>query len=668
MDDQEAFSLVQSRLSAESQQTLLSTVFKHLTYSGSDHFIASLLTQYLSAKKEQGCDALGLAARLTDKCPSFFTSRHFDVYKAEQLLERASRAGLAGSRSDIVREATSLLMANVGLADIDRVFPLLVALEQYSSAIKLALQASVESRLRDRCYELVMKLLGDVHAAALGKPGVGAELERVPVDRLNEMEELLIQEAVRESKDECFHLALFRWMEHEKMLDQLVNVRSPFLETYLQNKLDKVSSAKPSEFLYQYLMATKQYEKACEALYKIATGPGAETAEGGHITLEGRIEYMNVAMVCAERLAQEDGKCPRENFRQRLEKCKNALQMQLEISHALKEAGRTAVSDKEAKEDILKAEADLEAKPVLDPMELYEGYAKRFELWDVAIKILASGAIEGDFGAQLAELGEDYRLLLEKLYTESPKDWPHPAISQLSELARLYCQPQPEESKWDRKGRALFPVEVIVRQAETLNARHYEVQDESALAQDQSVEACVNRPEFWVPSFLRSDSVGCRYLYHGENHVNTRFEDIWEIYDRLCLGPEMQDGKWRLRIEMLKLVTTIMWGQAVREASYPGTTSEACIDRARASIRTSSVRFSRDPRIIEVVQDPREDGASADAATFPRTSRVGEDGGYADGWRGRSSQRRPVAVPVVEGFFGGKSAEQLEQTGVQEHE
>ncbi len=626
LDDRDAFLAVQTRLTPEALTALASTGFKHILYLPfSDDLVSALITHYLNVKKEQGLDALKHAGNLREKCPSYFTQRQFDVYKAGLLLERAGKLEGRSAQTNAAKEAISILMDNAAMLDLEQILPLLLSLEQYSAAKKVCLLAAAamdrneeneggsqqqqQNVYKDMCYEYVMRMLGELHATLMRKSGVRAREEDaglfagafvdLPVERLRGLEDTLIQEAVDESRDECFHLALFRWLADERMMDRLVRVRSPFLEQYLKNRLEDTSS-KPSEFLYQYMIEKKEYRKACEMLYMIATGTSTETFEGRYITLEVRAEYLNTAISCIEQLLQSKKESQRErqellDYRCSIETCKGALQRQIEILSRLGDMEHAHTGNKE---ETRRARTDLEAG-LIDTQELYDNYAKRFELWDIAIHILTGIIREGAVPPRqehIAALGDDYTLLLQKIYADSPQEWPQPAMLQLTELAKLYCPVldwageeskasttiagEDEEERKDglRFGRSkaesvgLFPITTVVRQAEAINVRHFEMKD--VVGAEQPTEALTGRPEFWVLNFLQS--------------IKQRFEDVFEIYENMY-SEDAQDGKWNLRMEMAKLVTTLQWNQAIREGNYDQFTAEKCKACAKRAIRAANV-------------------------------------------------------------------------------
>lgn len=211
------------------------------------------------------------------------------------------------------------------------------------------------------------------------------------------------------------------------------------------------------------------------------------------------------------------------DYKYSLEICKSAVQIQIAVVNRLRDMG-------DRDETILRAREELEGR-VLDTQEVYESYAKRFEMWDIAIDILSTiikDSASPPKPEQISELSENYTLLLQKTYMLSPKDWPQSAVVELSNLAKKYyyylSQFPAEEPpvKGDallsanrkrhasNKHCALFPVETIVKQAEVINLRHFDVLEEHMPDADQSTEVFLSRPECWVLSFLRSEVVKYR--------------------------------------------------------------------------------------------------------------------------------------------------------------
>eukprot|EP01022_Parablepharisma_sp_SALTPOND_P011177 TRINITY_DN1463_c0_g1_i3.p1 TRINITY_DN1463_c0_g1~~TRINITY_DN1463_c0_g1_i3.p1 ORF type:complete len:1707 (-),score=155.69 TRINITY_DN1463_c0_g1_i3:10852-15972(-) len=611
MDDQEAFEQIQSHLTLDSQKALAETVFKHVVYQQlSNDFLTTLITHYLNVKKMQGVDALKLASDLNQKCSNYFTRSHYEVYRAEILLEKALRLGdNRPVQTNTIKEATAILFENLAIVDIERIVPLFLSLDQYSTAKKLCLAVAAEQdRLAEgegsafaaqadtykkTCYSYVIDLLEELHNTIIGKVKRKEEdifhgvFDKLSTDQLLELEDMLISECANETKDETFHLTLFRWLAEKQMLDKLLKLQSPYLDQFIRNRFDEATSS-PSELLYKYFMAKGFYRKAAEVLYALATLTYAETAEGSIMTLEDRVQYLNFAIDCIDQLDKEgkDNKLQKaqevEDCKFSIEMCKESIRLQITTLNHIKELYKKS-PESDFKHSLKMSITELEER-LIDSHELYEKYAKRFELWEIAIKILANEIRDiTPTSTQVEELTNCYKTLVWKTYTDNPLDWPANIIRKVIELAKLYYWPieqplfkerAPIKIEMPKNADYLFPVEAIVKQAEIINMRHFEMKE--GLLVDQPVEAYVGKPEFWVITFLRSDS------------MKMRFEDIYELYGKLE-GEDAENLKWGLRTAIAQIVCCILWTININEGKYDKATFEKCKDAAKKATQNAKV-------------------------------------------------------------------------------
>lgn len=97
-----------------------------------------------------------------------------------------------------------------------------------------------------------------------------------------------IFEAGFKSDDELFHVELYQWLLNEKHYERLLNVRSPYLEDYL----NRGTSQHPEtlvmfDLLWKYYEKTRNYAAAAKILAKLADRHSTE------INLQQRVEYLS---------------------------------------------------------------------------------------------------------------------------------------------------------------------------------------------------------------------------------------------------------------------------------------------------------------------------------------------------------------------------------------
>ena len=279
MDDQEVFVEIQKRLNNEEQAALSSRTFKEMIGKQlSNDFLTTLVMHFLNVKKAQGFDSTKLATELLEKCPSYYTINHHNLYKAEILLERAGGIESKATQINMINEATSLLFDNLQLVELERIIPLLMPLEQYSLALQLCIQVAEDQEQRENegsaqvinfknnCYQFILHMLEEIFNTIMNKKGKNVGIlaptlflhlfEHYPTEKLTELVDQLIKESFAKSKDEMLHLTMFRWMTSHQMYESLLNITSPYLDAFIKSNFGD-SVLRPSEFLYKYMLAKK---------------------------------------------------------------------------------------------------------------------------------------------------------------------------------------------------------------------------------------------------------------------------------------------------------------------------------------------------------------------------------------------------------------------------
>ena len=563
MDDQATFDQVQGKLTIQSQQALAEITFKEILYKEfAGEFIINIVTHCLTEKKYKGADVLKLAAELYQRCPCYFTRSCYEVFKAEIMLEKAVRSSDDKAVvNNKVKEATRILFEFVESVDIERIVPLLLSLEQFYYTVKLCLlsgeredEKTTESKeYKKLCYSYIIDLLSEMHEVIMNKKSSRMNfawvIERIPYERLIEIEQHIIEESVKISQNKTFHITLFLWLHEENMIDKLININSPYLEDFIESKFGS-NDLPPNKILYKYYMAKKSYKKATEALYRLAIYPST-------ITLEDRMQYLNLALDCIENINKGEA----VEFRSSIEGLKDMARIQMSAIHQLKELYEKTKETK--KKQMIGEDISALESYIIDIDNLLERFAKNYELWEIGIKVLVFEMQTSNIQQKhIDELVDYYTSLIKKVYQEDPLEWPNSVIKKLTDLATLYHWPtstKPLHHFKDvvedqrRVREYLFPLKSIVIQVETINMKHFE--KNNAIAMEISIETHIEAPAFWVISFLR-------------NHpMKMSYEDIYRLYEEL----ENQDAgnsKWELRMQTMQIICCVRWIFSIKENQY----------------------------------------------------------------------------------------------------
>lgn len=76
-----------------------------------------------------------------------------------------------------------------------------------------------------------------------------------------------LYEVALSSEDELFHYCLYEWLVQQNMIERLLKIRRPFLETYLQREKHNLEKA---DLLWQLYVKMEQFGKAAQVLSDLA--------------------------------------------------------------------------------------------------------------------------------------------------------------------------------------------------------------------------------------------------------------------------------------------------------------------------------------------------------------------------------------------------------------
>jgi len=230
--------------------------------------ITSVFVRYLG--DNAAVDAISL--RLREVCPTLFKSEDAIGSKVAEILSKVKNSAESHEREALLKESLMLSEKICGHGRVnvrslckqyaDLGFPvgavrLCVSAAKAADPDQLALSTvkttSISSdplgmqafQTRSEIYRIVFDVLDSyVHLASTNQSPVmrGVEERISPQAAETRAEETI--HAVLTSDDEMFHIALYNWLLEKKQFDRLLEIKHPFLDSFLQRAADALVSGK----------------------------------------------------------------------------------------------------------------------------------------------------------------------------------------------------------------------------------------------------------------------------------------------------------------------------------------------------------------------------------------------------------------------------------------
>ncbi|KAH8915057.1 nucleoporin-domain-containing protein [Atractiella rhizophila] len=298
---------------------LMSLTYQTLLTTESGREIARSLVNVIINQQigqQQSIDAI--SDILQHRCGSFCSAEDVLLYKALESLRRASTLHVPSERNSTLHEALRLLLKATKHLSHEKLLEIcnhFNSLHFPSGAIDLALacarQWDSENKglafwqqgmpptdtvgrelynKREACYKMATETLEKVDQMRLDvlsstRIASGGKQASLQADEIKAIQENAFGKALS-SDDECFHHFLYRWYLQHNMVDQLLRVRSSFIEGFLRR-------FQRWELLWQYYVENSSYLSAAIVLSHLA-----DSEE--QYTLAARIEYLSLALANAK--------------------------------------------------------------------------------------------------------------------------------------------------------------------------------------------------------------------------------------------------------------------------------------------------------------------------------------------------------------------------------
>lgn len=316
------FHAITAILNADKQKSLSMMTFKELTLWG--HEMTTLLASALVRRFiEDNSTTDIINRRLQEVCPSIYKSENALHAKAHELITKAKSITNPNDRSNQLESALNLckkIGARINLVAVCELFqsvhwyeavvdiclltahnrdPQNLALHYYRNGEPIEDQMGFTASMhRKECYKLLLDIYDRLsqQSKSLLNPHNPRTLDSaqspLSLEEAKKRSDQMLSHAIQ-SNDELFHIALYEWLYEHQQSDRLLQITSPYLETYLKRKTSAFSDSIPlMDLLWMYYERNGHFAAAAQILIKLAERRGLE------VKLYQRLEYMSRAIVC----------------------------------------------------------------------------------------------------------------------------------------------------------------------------------------------------------------------------------------------------------------------------------------------------------------------------------------------------------------------------------
>ncbi|OXV07639.1 hypothetical protein Egran_04597 [Elaphomyces granulatus] len=382
-------------LPEEAKQRFLKLTFEELFSTSKGYEIAKELVKAIVNRNiARGSNVETVADALRRRCGSFCSAEDVVIFKAQELLKRATESGsnselgrnLLNDSLRLFRQVSDNLPMDYLVSAVDKyienqffagAIQLCLSVAASSDKANLALSWLMDGRpsedprrayydFRKQCYELIFKVIVAVDKLAASDPGVIDGQTTLICKRQNEA-----YEVISGSKDEVFLTSLYDWYLEQGWNDRLLNSTSPFVVTYLERK-SEVDVAH-ADLLWRYYGQSHRYSEAAKVQYQLAQSAFA-------LPLARRIEYLGKARSNASTFTPDISRQARQKLLQEIASLIDVANIQDELLQRIKEDARL---DSDRKATIMKAIDG----PILDISLLFNQYTDPGSYFDLCLQI-----------------------------------------------------------------------------------------------------------------------------------------------------------------------------------------------------------------------------------------------------------------------------------------
>lgn len=368
-------------LPQEPQLKLSVMTFRDLIVMGSDmttNIASALVRRYL----DDNITTDAICRRLHELCPSIFRQENALQAKAHEMILQSRTIVDKVDKERMMNEAISLLKKIGVRLELQAVCDLLHSARAYKYIVDISLfVAEKRDPLNLACFQQSTRLLNNTLDDTEERTRATAVNYRMDcymkiidtLDRLMNSEDFNeVFRACIKSSDELFHTKLYEWLCEKNLSSKLLEVQSPFVESFLKKKAESdCYSTNHLDLMWRFYERRGNFFGAAQILDKLASKPCTD------YEIEERLAYLSRAKGCVEAMAT-----PGEYLHE-LEEKMEVVRIQIQVFKKLKE-----LPESPAIQDAL---TQLNYS-LCDLTQLYQNYAQKFNLYDCQLAILKCGS------------------------------------------------------------------------------------------------------------------------------------------------------------------------------------------------------------------------------------------------------------------------------------
>ncbi|CCF50615.1 hypothetical protein NDA10_002589 [Ustilago hordei] len=416
-----------------------------------------LVTALIEARIGAQVSIDAVADALQARCGSFCSADDVRHYKATECIRRAKETGSEQDKMDNLRMSQKLLAKGASQLTVEKLRGICEdyhALGYATGAIGLALQCAAEwdpagiaalylaegspdgpehrarrevaERLK-QAYQLVLETLQQLDERLDAAYNIEADEAQVRL-AISTRDKARSEAYARAeaSQDVLFHESMYEWLIERKMTDQLLSMRTPYLEQYL---VKRPAGAKGSDavflhtlrnLLWQFYVRHGEYFAAAQVLDALAHSK--EFA----LDLRERIEYLALAVGNAKSISPSHVEANDVvTFLSQAEDSLEVAQIQARVLQSLQQINPDELDNERSA--LLADSMEWLNEELLDLSTLYKNLAEPFELLEEQLAMIASAELN-DVGL----VSEIWIALISQQHAKGRAEEAYKAISALT--------------------------------------------------------------------------------------------------------------------------------------------------------------------------------------------------------------------------------------------
>ncbi|XP_077981190.1 nuclear pore complex protein Nup155-like [Glandiceps talaboti] len=404
------FHIIAMQLQKDHQNQLRQMKFCDLVTMGRE-LCSALITALINRYLGDNATTDAISSKLREVCPLLYSTEDAIVSKANELLQTAKQTTNRFDKEQMLKKSLELFSEVSHQLNLQAVCAEYQAVGFYDGIVELSL---ITADRRDQqklalhyyrsgqppedaqgmnafvtrldCYKCVHDVLAHLVNLSQSYPqSPGVPKKPGPPTVTSEATRLSAQEAAHhmdqmltlglKSKDELYHVALYDWLVTVGLTDKLLEISSPYVESYLKRTAAyQPDNLEMLDLLWKYYEKIKNFSAAARILSKLADRHGTD------IGLPQRIEYISRAIMSAKSSNLRTSSASDGEFLHDLEEKMEVARIQLKVFEAI-------TNFTSNQQEVQTALSQLNAE-LMDITRLFSDFAEPFQLWESRLAIV----------------------------------------------------------------------------------------------------------------------------------------------------------------------------------------------------------------------------------------------------------------------------------------